>query len=210
MGDAMRAAWEDWLTAECKAQPVVLIIEDLHWADAATVRMIDATLRNLRDLPLLVLVLARPEVHARFPGLWDERDVQAIKLGPLSHKASEQLVRGALVGAGPDVVAKIVERADGNPFYIEELIRAVAAGRGDVFPDSVLGTVEARLDATGAEAKRILRAASVFGARFSKRGVAALLGGERHMEEAAAWLEGLAARELITATRAPAGGDHGG
>src|SRR5262249_7635809 len=49
MGDAMRAAWEDWLTAECEAHPVVLIIEDLHWADAATVQMIDATLRNLRD-----------------------------------------------------------------------------------------------------------------------------------------------------------------
>src|SRR4029079_1526956 len=154
---------------------------------------IDATLRNLRELPLMVLVLARPEVHTRLPGLWAEREVQAIKLGPLSQKASEQLVRGAL-GSDADagVVARIVERADGNPFYLEELIRAVAAGRGDAFPDSVLGTVEARLDAEGAAAKRILRAASVFGARFSKRGVAALLGGERHLEEASAWLEVLA------------------
>src|SRR6185312_12673701 len=76
MGDGMRTAWEDWLTAECEARPVVLILEDLHWADAATVQMIDATLRNLRDLPLLVLALARPEVHARFPALWAERSTQ--------------------------------------------------------------------------------------------------------------------------------------
>src|SRR5262249_33515385 len=96
MGDAIRAAWEDWLSAEGKAQPVVLIIEDLHWADAATVQMIDATLRNLRDLPLMVLVLARPEVHTKFPALWAEREVQVVKLGPLSRKASEQLVRSAL------------------------------------------------------------------------------------------------------------------
>lgn len=204
MGDAMRAAWEDWITAECQQGPVLLVLDDLHWGDAATVQLIDATLRNLRDLPFMVLVLARPEVHTRFPGLWAERDVQSVKLGPLTRKASEQLVREAL---GKDVdagtVARIVDRADGNPFYLEELIRAVAAGRGDHFPDSVLGTVEARLDAEGTAAKRILRAASVFGFRFSKRGVAALLGGEEHAREAGVWLDMLAAHELIAQESAP-------
>jgi eukaryotic-like serine/threonine-protein kinase len=199
MGDAMRAAWEDWLTAECAASPMLLVLEDLHWGDAATVRLIDTTLRNLRNQPLLVLVLARPEVHTRFPALWAERQVQMIKLSPLLRKASEQLVRHALgEDARADLIARIVERADGNPFYLEELIRAVAAGRGDAFPDSVLGTVEARLDAEGSEAKRILRAASIFGDRFSTRGVAALLGGEHHLDEASVWLEALAAREIIS------------
>jgi tetratricopeptide (TPR) repeat protein len=125
--------------------------------------------------------------------------VQTIKLSPLVRKASEQLVRDALGKDEPaDLVTRIVDRADGNPFYLEELIRAVAAGRGDAFPDSVLGTVEARLDAEGSEAKRILRAASVFGDRFSTRGVAALLGGEQHTDEASVWLEALAAREIIS------------
>src|SRR5262249_35998901 len=50
MSDATHAAWEDWLAAECAAQPVLLVLEDLHWGDAATVRLCDATLRNLRDL----------------------------------------------------------------------------------------------------------------------------------------------------------------
>ena len=198
MGDAMRDAWEEWLTAECAAQPVLLLLEDLHWGDAATVRLIDSTLRNLRDLPLMVLVLSRPDVTTQFPGLWAEREVQTIKLGPLSKRAAEQLVADALgPGAKPEAVARIIERADGNPFYLEELIRAVAGGRDDLFPDSVLGTVEARLDAEGNEAKRVLRAASVFGDRFSKAGVAALLGGERHVSEAAEWLKTLSARELV-------------
>ena len=199
MGDAVRAAWEDWLTAECAAEPVILVLEDLHWGDAATVRLIDATLRNLRDLPLMLLVLARPEVHKQFPGLWADREVQVIKLGPLPRKASEQLVHAALGDAAAhEVVARVIERADGNPFYLEELIRAVAAGKGEALPDSVLGTVEARLDAEGTEAKRVLRAASVFGERFSKFGVAALLGGEAQLSDTEGWLQALAARELIS------------
>ena len=198
MGDAMRAAWEEWLMAECEARPVLLVLEDLQWGDAATARLIDSTLRNLRDLPLMVLVLARPEAQADLLGAWTKRDVPVIRLGPLPRKASERLVREALGPLADDgLVARVVERAAGNPFYLEELIRAVADGRSDLLPDSVLGTVEARLDAEGSEAKRALRAASVFGDRFWASGVAALLGGERHEGEARRMLASLAARELV-------------
>ncbi len=204
MGDMMRAAWEEWLAAECAAQPVVLHLEDLHWGDAASVRLVDATLRNLRDLPLLVLASARPEIHARFPDLWADRAVHALTLGPLPRRAGERMVRAALgEGASAALVARVIERADGNPFYLEELIRAVAAGRHGALPESVLGVVEARLDAEGTEAKRVLRAASVFGERFSTRGVAELLGGAEHLGAAREHLEALAARELVTV---PAGG----
>ena len=82
-----------------RAHPVLLVLEDLHWADAASVRLIDSTLRNLRELPLMVLVLARPEVNTQFPGLWSERHVQTVKLGPLARKASEKLVREACGGS---------------------------------------------------------------------------------------------------------------
>ncbi|EYF01502.1 serine/threonine-protein kinase [Chondromyces apiculatus] len=204
MSDATRAAWEDWLAAECASQPVLMVLEDLHWGDAATVRLIDATLRNLHDLPLMLLVLARPEIHQQFPSLWVDREVQVIKLGPLPARASEKLVRGVLgEQTAPEVVARLVDRADGNPFYLEELIRAVAAGKEDGLPDSVLGTVEARLDAEGTEAKRALRAASVFGDRFSKQGVAALLGGDNKNREVESVLQALAARELIASINTP-------
>ncbi len=207
MGDAMRAAWEEWLGRECEVQPVLLMLEDLHWGDAATIKLVDATLRNLRDLPLLVVVLARPEIHARFTSLWAARGVREIKLGPLPRKASVELVCEALgKGAAVDIVARVVEHGNGNPFYLEELVRAVAAGRHDTFPDSVLGMVEARLDAEGLPSKRILRAASVFGERFSLRGVEALLGGDAaELEERVARL---ASRELILEPHATSrGGD---
>jgi tetratricopeptide (TPR) repeat protein len=203
MGDGMRAAWEDWLAAECAVQPVLVVLENLQWSDSASLRLVDSTLRNLRDLPLLVLGLARPEVHARFPDLWLERDAQLLALGPLPRRAAEQLVRAGL-GAGADEarVGRILDRAEGNPFYLEELVRAVAAGRDEALPDSVLGTVEARLDAEGPEAKRVLRAASVYGPRFTRGGVSALLAG-RTDAEVSTWLEALAAREIVSAASTP-------
>ena len=204
MGDAVRVAWEDWLAAECEAQPLVIILEDLQWGDAATVRLVDSTLRTLRDAPLMVVAFARPEVFDQLPSLWSEREVQVIKLGPLSRRASEQLIRAALgPEVNPVVAAKLVDRAQGNPFYLEELIRAVAGRRVDELPDSVLGTVEARLDVEGSEAKRVLRAASVFGDRFSRDAVASLLGGDRQRAEVTAWLDALATRELIARVDAP-------
>jgi serine/threonine protein kinase/tetratricopeptide (TPR) repeat protein len=197
MGDSMRAAWEEWLAAECEDEPLVLALDDLHWADAATVRLVDGALRSLADRPFVVIALGRPEVHARVPALWEDRALQTMRLGALSRRASVELVRGAL-GATTDaeLVTRVVERGGGNPFHLQELVRAVAAGRGDAFPASVLDAVEARLDAEGGEAKRVLRAASVFGERFSRDGVAALVGSDPRL--IGEWLEQLATRELLT------------
>ncbi len=97
MGDGMRRAFEDWLAAECAAHPVLLVLEDLHWGDLGTVSFLDSALRNLHDQPLLVLALARPDVEERFPDIWTARQRQTIRLGPLSRRASEKLVRA---GAG--------------------------------------------------------------------------------------------------------------
>ncbi len=198
MGDAMRRSWEDWLAAECAAHPVLLLLEDLHWGDLGTVSFIDAALRNLRELPFMVLAMGRPDVHARFPDLWAEREMQIIRLAPLSKRASEKLVREALGPGVPDLlIEQLIARADGNAFYLEELIRATAAGRHEALPDSVIGMVQARLDAEGPQARRVLRAASVFGERFSQAGVAALLGGESELAHVGEWLELLSTRELV-------------
>jgi eukaryotic-like serine/threonine-protein kinase len=198
MGDGMRRSWEDWLAAECAAHPVLLLLEDLHWGDLGTVSFIDSALRNLREQPFMVLALARPDVDERFPDLWKGREMQIIRLAPLSKRASEKLVREALGADVTDaVVATLVARADGNAFYLEELIRATAAGRHEALPDSVIGMVQARLDAEGSEARRVLRAASVYGERFSQAGAAALLGGEGELGHVREWLELLSTRELV-------------
>lgn len=203
MGDGMRRAFEDWLMAECAAHPVLLVLEDLHWGDLGTVSFLDSALRNLHDQPFMVLALARPEVEERFPDLWTARHRQTVRLGPLSRRAAEQLVKQALSGVADDVVARIVGRADGNAFYLEELIRALAAGRAEGLPDSVLAMVQARLDAEGPDGKRVLRAAAVFGERFSRAGLAALLGGAPDDETIVDPVERLAAHELIARAAPP-------
>ena len=198
MADATRRAFEDWMRAECEVNPVLVVLEDMQWGDAGTVGLLDGAIRSLRDLPFMVLALARPDLQTVFPNLWAERQVHVIQLPPLSRRASERLVREALGAPAPandEVVAQILRRGDGNPFFLEELIRAAHAGRSGEIPEPILGIVQARLEAEGPEGRRVLRAASVFGETFSRDGVAALLGGERSGVGEA--LERLSDRELV-------------
>ncbi|WP_437274536.1 protein kinase [Sorangium sp. So ce375] len=194
MGDQLRLAWEDFLRAECAEHPVLLVLEDLHWGDLPTVTMVDAALRNLKDRPFMVMALGRPEVHELFPKLWDERRGHKLRLAGISRRSSERLVRQVLgEGESPALVATLVERADGNAFYLEEQIRAAAAGKGVDLPETVLAMVQAELDALDIGARRALRAGAIFGETFSRSGVAALVG-RAEVEPLLAELE---VRELI-------------
>jgi eukaryotic-like serine/threonine-protein kinase len=198
MADQILGAWLDWLEAECAERPVVLVLEDMQWGDVPSVQLVDAALRTLRDRPLMVLALGRPDVDERFPALWAERDVQRVSLAPLTSKACQKLARHVLGNVSAEKAAWIVERADGNPFFLEELLRAVASGadlKSGGLPDTVIGMVQARFDALGGEAKRVLRAASVFGQTFRAVGVKALLGGEDPSIDQ--WLDILAQREVV-------------
>jgi tetratricopeptide (TPR) repeat protein len=195
MGDQLRLAWEEFLRAECAVRPILLVLEDLHWGDLPTVDFIDAALRQPRELPFIALALARPEVHEVFPGLWKSRRGQELRLNPLPRKAGERIVRQVLGDAASDVlVTKLVERAEGNAFFLEELIRAALLDQGAAFPETVLATVQARLATLEPDARRVLRAASIFGQSFSPRGVAALVGAT----DIAARLAELEGREILT------------
>jgi serine/threonine protein kinase/tetratricopeptide (TPR) repeat protein len=171
--DAMRSAWGDWLEAECAAGPVLFVVEDLHWGDRATVEYLELALKRLEAAPLFVVAFARPEVDDLFPRLWVERDAQELRLLPLTRKAGEKLVRALIDGVDDAVVARIVERGEGNPLFLEELVRSLVDGRSEL-PDSVLAMLQHRLDELDAETRRTLRAASVFGEVFWRDGVAAL------------------------------------
>ncbi|NUQ75538.1 MAG: protein kinase [Polyangiaceae bacterium] len=177
MRDAVRRAWLDLLQAECASGPLLLVLEDLHWGDNSSVRLIDEALRDLHDKPFMVLALARPEVHEVLQKLWAGRGMQELPLKPLGRRAGERLVRQALGDhVSADTVERILARADGNAFYLEELIRAVAERRSSDLPETVVAMVQSRLGALGPEDRRALRAASVFGEVFWPSGVAALLG----------------------------------
>jgi len=194
MGDQMRRAWEDWLGALSARSPVVLVLEDLHWGDLPTVQFLDTALRVLRDAPLFVLALGRPEVREIFPSLWQARDAFGIELGPLPREASAQVAREMLPGAPPDAIARLVERAAGNPFFLEELIRAAADGEAHSLPETVLAMAQARVEKLTSDERRVLRAASVYGEAFWRGGLAALLGSDAGLGD---HLSALAAREVI-------------
>ncbi|WP_197041126.1 serine/threonine-protein kinase [Chondromyces apiculatus] len=176
-GEQVQSVFEGYLRSACAVRPVLLVLDDLQWCDAPTVSSIDAVLRHLHDRPFFVLALGRPEVREIFPRLWADRDLHVMRLSDLPRRASERLARQVLGDAVPEaIVGESVTQAAGNPFYLEEFIRAVASGRSTSLPDAVLAMVELQLDAVDAEARRVLRAASVFGERFWEDGVAALLG----------------------------------
>ncbi|MEP7123569.1 MAG: protein kinase [Byssovorax sp.] len=178
MGDQMHRAWVDFLDAECRAQPVLLVLEDLHWGDLPTIQYVDAALRLLPERRFFVVAFTRPEVEARFPGLWSRRSPVVIHLGGLPRRACAVLAREALGDrADAATLDRLWEHSAGNAFFLEELLRAAVAGRGGDAPPTVLAMVQARIEGLGPEARRVLRAASIFGQRFWQGGVAALLGG---------------------------------
>lgn len=198
MGEQMSCAWQDLLRAECAAHPIVLVLEDLHWGDWTTVRFIDAALRDLKDQPWMVLALARPEVHDLFPRLWADRRMQEMRLEQLTQRASERLVSFVLgESVRPETVVRLAALSDGNAFYLEELIRAVAEGKGASLPETVLAMVQSRLEGVEGAARQILRAASVFGETFWMGGIAVLLGGAKHSNQASVWLRTLVEREAL-------------
>ncbi|HEX7836810.1 MAG TPA: AAA family ATPase, partial [Kofleriaceae bacterium] len=203
MSEQMRRAWLDFLRAETDAHPVLLLLDDLHWGDFGTVRFVDTALRDRGRQPWMVIALARPEVFEAFPKLWAQRhNVQEIRLKTLGRKASERLIRQVLgdsVGTG--TVEHMVKVAEGNAFYLEELIRTAAEGKDGgkdaALPETVLAMVETRLARLPLEARRVLRAASVFGEVCWDGGVIALLGDAMPAASVTEWLSRLVEHEVL-------------
>ncbi len=187
---------------------MLLVLEDLHWGDLPSVKLVDAALRAADRHPFMVLALARPDVHERFPRLWSQREVKTLALGGLTRRAMRALALETLGSSVDDTtLATILERADGNAFFLEELIRAVSEGDAARLPDSVLAMLQTRLEALPDGARRVLRAASVFGKVFWQGPVALLLGEGGNTSELGEWVDLLIERELVT--ERPASRFHG-
>ncbi len=176
-GDQIQRAVMDWIRAETKAHPVLLIIDDFHWGDLPTVKFVEAALRQLAEAPLVILALARPDVHQLFPNLWVKRGITELRLSGLSKRAGTEMIKEVL---GEQVDAKVIERvlsrSQGNPFWVEELLRAENAGHGDRVPDRVVLLAQSRIEQQNSDERRLLKAASVFGRQFWSGGAEAVLG----------------------------------
>ena len=196
--DQIGQALMDFLTAECRQQPIILILEDLHWGDLLTVRLVDAALRELQDASFMVLALARPEVRDVFPKLWSGRGVREVQLAGLSRQASERLIEQMLgQRVGSETRARLIKQAAGNVLFLEELIRATAEGREGALPESVLAMLQARLGRLEPTARRLMRMASVFGETFWLGGLDELIAGELSRSELTDLLQRLIEAELI-------------
>jgi hypothetical protein len=198
MAEWLRRSFAAWIAALCRVRPVLVVLEDLHWGDIASITYLSGALSAAAGSPLMVLALARPEVHDVFPRLFEGAAEQRLQLAGLTRRAAERLIRAALGDAiDADVAASIVARAEGNAYYLEELIRQVAEQRAEGLPDTLLAMAEARIARLDPEARRILRAASIFGGVFWSGGLAALLGGDLATRDLGAWLDALVEDEVL-------------
>jgi class 3 adenylate cyclase/tetratricopeptide (TPR) repeat protein len=180
------AAWRSVVERAAARRPLVLVIEDLHWSSDSLLDLIDAILQPRGAAPILMLVLARPELLDRRP-TWGggRRNYVSLALEPLADGSVAELVDDLLGQRAPGVAARVVERAEGNPFYAGEIVRAVLERAPDLepaaveaalasLPDSVQATVLARIDLLEPAARRSLQVGSVFGRSFPLLGLAAV------------------------------------
>jgi DNA-binding CsgD family transcriptional regulator/tetratricopeptide (TPR) repeat protein len=166
------------LTTMTRDGPVVLAIEDVHWADASTRALLQYLLGTLDDSPILVVATYRSdEVSGRHPllpvlaELGRSGDIERLDLEPFGRTDLGDLATSILDHPldGRDLDT-LVERSDGNPFLAEELMAASAAGMGrQEIPTTLADVLAARLAGLSPDARRIVRAASVLGRRVDHR-----------------------------------------
>jgi len=186
-------------------QPLVLLFEDIHWAEEPLLELIEHLADWVRA-PLLVICLARPELLEQRPG-WGGGRVRstAIELEPLSDEESALLVEKLLSqlagGSGEPLTApskEVLERAEGNPLFVEETIRMLVEsgsgnGAADRIPDTLQALIAARIDHLPPAGKRLLQRASVVGRVFWKGALEHL---SPDVEDIDALLEDLQVREF--------------
>jgi len=202
------AAWRRFLELLAARAPLVIVLEDLHWADPALLEFVEHLVDWATEVPLLVMCTARPELYDQAHG-WGggKRNASTISLGPLSQGETATLVVSLLDGAElPDQIETVLlERAGGNPLYAEEFSRmyrdrrVVGENGGVDVPETVQALIAARLDTLPAQRKALLQDAAVVGEVFWVGAVAAV--GARSDEEVAADLQELVRKELVRRAR---------
>jgi len=165
------AAWRRLLEAAAEQRPLVLVFEDLHWADDGLLDFVDHLADWATTVPLLILCTARPELLDRRPG-WGggKRNALTLSIGALSDEETAVLLQRLLDRAVLDADAQqaVLQRAEGNPLYAEEYARMLDEhGSSDLaLPETVQGLIAARIDGLAPEEKAVLQDASVIGKVF--------------------------------------------
>ncbi len=186
-------AWRLFFERLSAESPVVMVFEDMQWADPALIEFVEHLLDWSRNAPIFVLSLARPELASRHPDFGrSSRNFTSISLEPLPAEAMRSLLHGLVPGIPDELETRILGRAEGVPMYAVETVRMLidrgllardgAAYRlsGDVVelevPESLHALIAARLDGLAPDERTVVQDASVLGKSFSVDGLAALSG----------------------------------
>ena len=164
------AAWRRFLEGLAETRPLLLVFEDLHWADDGLLDFVDEVADRIRDAPILILCTSRPELLERRPG-WGGGKANALTLSlpPLSNEETARVLAAVLEQPAleAEVQQALLERAEGNPLYAEQFAHVVAeVGTVDELPGTVQGVIAARLDGLPPQEKALLQDAAVAGKVF--------------------------------------------
>jgi class 3 adenylate cyclase/predicted ATPase len=221
------SAWRLFVERMADQFPVIMVFEDIQWADAALIEFVEYLLDWSRSHPIYVITLSRPDVSERHPG-WGAnlRNFTSLTLEPLSDEAIDALLRGLVPGLPDEVLSRIRERADGIPLYAVETVRMLldrgllepgesgyrVLGDLDALdvPQTLQALIAARLDGLEAGERRVLQDAAVLGKTFAPKGLAAL--GATSEEGLRPVLSALVRKEVLqldTDPRSPERGQYG-
>ncbi len=180
--------------------PTALTFEDIHWAEPALLELLDSLAGRLRDVPVFLITLARPDLLDTRP-TWGGGLTRytAVPLDPLSDLDTRQLAQALLAtaGNGDALTDRVVHTCGGNPLFLEELAASVTERAADpdlVLPSTVQAIISARLDALPVEERRVLQDAAAIGRIFWRGPLAAMTGSDLDLDVA---LDHLESRDLI-------------
>ena len=194
-------AWaaREWAAELASAQPLVLVFEDIHWAEEPLLELVEHLADRVKDAPLLILCLARPELLDFRPGWGGGRlRATAIELEPLAAAESEELVDALLADKelSADERRALLEKTEGNPLFVEETARMLLEDgtTAERIPDTLQAMIAARIDRLPRYEKMLLQRAAVVG-RIFWQGVLTRLAPE--IEELDPVLDDLLVRDFL-------------
>jgi tetratricopeptide (TPR) repeat protein len=218
------AGWRLFCERMASSGPVVMVIEDLQWADSGLLDFLDYLLEWSADYPIFILTFSRPELAERRPGwLADRRNATTIHLDRLPADVIEQLLDDLVPGMPADAKTRIGERAEGVPLYAVETIRSLVdrdvvipqdgvyrlvedVGELDV-PATLTSLLAARLDSLPAQERDLVKALAVLGSTFPRQAVAAVT--EAPPGEVDELLRSLVRKEILTVRSDPLSPERG-
>src|SRR5439155_18307186 len=171
-----------FLEALARERPVVLVLDDLHWAEQPLLDLVEHVTEWTRDAPLMILCLARRDLLEQRPD-WGraQEHTHAIELEPLSVRDTETMMAGLLPqGVPASVAATIIERSEGNPLFVEQILALLreegGSGEDVLIPPTIHALLAARLDRLSVTELQAIGAASVIGRDFWQGAISALVG----------------------------------